>query len=125
MALILIIDDSAYMRRTIRGILKTDGYEIREAEDGLKGLQEIKTNPPDGIILDLIMPGIDGFKILKVLSEERSKIPVVVVTADIQESVRKQCLELGAVGFINKPPKEDELRAAMKHALEVKRGVSR
>lgn len=124
MALILIIDDSAYMRQTIRGILRNDGYEIREAEDGVKGLQEIKTHPPDCIILDLIMPGIDGFKILKVLSEERSRIPVVVVTADIQESVRRQCLELGAASFINKPPKEEELRAAIRNALTAMRGTA-
>jgi CheY-like chemotaxis protein len=110
MAKILIIDDSSYMRRMIRGILNADGYEIFEAEEGLKGLQMAKTVAPDCILIDLIMPGVDGLKVLNVLHEEGSDIPVIVLTADIQESVRVQCLELGATAFINKPPKEAVLR---------------
>ena len=110
MALILIIDDSAYMRGKIRDMLKVDGYEILEASDGIKGLQITATHKPDCILLDIIMPAMDGLKILKSLSEKELKLPTIVVTADIQESTRKRCLELGAAAVINKPPKEDELR---------------
>ncbi|HWR59059.1 MAG TPA: response regulator [Thermodesulfovibrionales bacterium] len=117
MARILIIDDSSYMRRMIRSILKADGYEIFEAEDGLKGLQMSRTVAPDCILMDLIMPGVDGLKILNVLHEERSNIPVIVLTADIQESVRSQCLELGAVAFINKPPRDNVLLGALKQVF--------
>lgn len=110
MALILIIDDSAYMRGKIRDILKVDGHEILEASDGIKGLYITATHKPDCILLDIIMPAVDGLKILKNLSEKDLKVPTIVVTADIQESTRKRCLELGAAAVINKPPKEDELR---------------
>ncbi len=117
MARILIIDDSSYMRRMIRSILSTDGYEIFEAEDGLKGMQATKSNAPDCILVDLIMPGVDGLKVLNALHEEGSNVPVIVLTADIQESVRAQCLALGATAFINKPPKEDVLRDTVKNIL--------
>lgn len=110
MALILIIDDSLYMRGKIKDILKADGHEIIEASDGIKGLQMANTHSPDCILLDIIMPGMDGLKILKTLRGQGVIIPLIVVTADIQESTRKQCFELGATAFVNKPPKAEELR---------------
>jgi DNA-binding response OmpR family regulator len=117
MGSILIIDDSTYTRTKIRDFLKADGHEITEASDGSKGLHAISTRPPDCVILDLIMPDVDGLKILKALHDRGDKVPVVVVTADIQESVRKQCMEFGAAAFISKPPKEDELRRTVKNIL--------
>ncbi len=118
MAVILVIDDSAYARSKVRDFLKLDGHEVREAGDGAKGLKAVHDNPPDCIILDLIMPELDGFKILNVLHERTPKIPVVVCTADIQESVRKQCIGLGAAAFIHKPPREAELRETVRTVLE-------
>jgi CheY-like chemotaxis protein len=109
MAKILIIDDSSYMRSKVREALKHCECIFLEADNGFKGLQIIREQSPDCVILDLIMPDIDGTKILKILHDENSKTPVVVVTADIQEIVRKECLELGAKAFVNKPIKEDEL----------------
>ncbi|OGW23883.1 MAG: histidine kinase [Nitrospirae bacterium GWC2_42_7] len=117
MALILIIDDSTYMRSIIRNTLKEEGLEILEAENGLKGIQMISEHSPDCVLLDIIMPGMDGIKILNTLQERDSKIPVIIITADIQESTRKQCLELGAFAFINKPPKKEELVSAIKKVL--------
>ncbi|MEW6109882.1 MAG: response regulator [Nitrospirota bacterium] len=121
MALILIIDDSMYMRGKIHGILKEDGHEILEADNGLKGLQMVSRHSPDCILLDIIMPGMDGLKILKTLSDQKRGIPMIVVTADIQESTRKQCIELGAAAVINKPPKEDELRSTIRKVINTKK----
>lgn len=117
MALVLIIDDSFFMRGKIRSILKTGGYDIIETDNGLKGLQMVSSHSPDCILLDIIMPGMDGLKILSALSEKGSTIPMIVITADIQESTRKQCLELGARAVINKPPKEEELLNTIKKVL--------
>lgn len=117
MALILIIDDSTYMRSMIRRILKEEGHEILEAENGLKGIQMISEHSPDCVLLDIIMPGMDGIKILNTMHERDSKMPVIIITADIQESTRKQCLALGASGFINKPPKGEELVSTIKKVL--------
>ena len=120
MALILLIDDSSYMRSVIRSFLSPDGHEILEAENGYKGLQMIHERSPDCLILDLIIPDIDGLKVLKALNDQGSKTPVIVVTADIQGSVRKQCLELGAKAFVNKPPKKEELCKIVRDILAIK-----
>jgi CheY-like chemotaxis protein len=117
MALILIIDDSTFMRGRIRSILKEEGHEILEAENGLNGLQMISKHSPDCVILDIIMPGMDGLKILNTMHERDSKMPVIIITADVQESTCKQCLELGAAAFINKPPKGEELVSTIKRVL--------
>ena len=118
MARILIIDDSSYMRSKIREALKYVKCTFLEADNGLKGLQMIREKSPDCVILDLIMPDLDGLKILKTLYDEHSKMPVIVVTADIQEIVRKECLELGARAFVNKPLDEEELSLIVKDILD-------
>jgi len=117
MTKILIIDDSPYMRSKIREALKYVECTFLEADTGRKGLYMILEQSPDCVIIDLIMPDIDGLKVLKNLSDEHSKIPVIVVTSDIQEIVRKECLELGAKAFINKPFNEDELSSIIKDIL--------
>ncbi len=119
-ASILIIDDSAYIRSKIRETVMIDGHDVMEAQDGLSGLQTACTRKPDCIILDLIMPGMDGLKILKTLHSQGAKIPVIVVTADIQVSVQKRCLALGAVALLNKPPQERKLLKAVREVLSTK-----
>jgi chemotaxis protein CheC len=120
MASILIIDDSDFMRGKIAAAVKVDGHAVMEAADGLSGLHMAYTHNPDCIILDLIMPEMDGFKVLKTLHEKGTKIPVIVVTADIQVSVQKQCLAWGAAALINKPPEEKELLRAVREVLSTR-----
>lgn len=117
MSLILVIEDSSFMRNKIGSILKRGGHEIIEAEDGIKGLQTTIERSPDCILLDLIMPGMDGVKLLMTLRERGVMPPVVIVTADIQESTIKQCRELGAAAVVNKPPVEEELLNTVRNAL--------
>lgn len=117
MASILIIDDSAFMRGRIVEAVKKDGHRVMEAADGIAGLQMALSRNPDCIILDLIMPEMDGFSILKTLHEQGQRIPVIVVTADIQVSAQKQCLALGAAALLNKPPRENEFLAALREVL--------
>ncbi|MBA4371532.1 MAG: response regulator [Thermodesulfovibrio sp.] len=117
MASILIIDDSSYMRGKIRTILKSANHEIFEAADGMKGLQMASAGTYDLILLDIIMPGMDGVKILGAIRQLGKEPPVIIVTADIQESVYKQCIDLGAFAVIHKPPKEEELLSWVTQAL--------
>lgn len=117
MALILIIDDAAFTRRMIRKILVADGHEPLEAANGQEGLDMIASHRPDCVLVDLLMPVVDGFGVLKALQERQSSTPVIVISADIQEGVRQRCLDLGASGFINKPPKEAELRQRLETLL--------
>ena len=121
MSRVLVTDDSQLTRRILRTILEAGGHEVMEAADGTIALDVIARDAPDCILLDLLMPGMDGFEVLGRLDEQGIKIPVIVITADIQETVRKKCMQMGAVGFLNKPPKEADLHAALKNALAFKK----
>ena len=121
MALILIIDDSSTTRNAIRNLAKADDHETLEAENGQKGLEIIADQNPDCIILDLIMPEMDGFEVLRTLRKQDSKIPVIILSADIQEIVRKECFELGAKAFINKPLIKRELCNTINKVLGLKK----
>lgn len=79
MALILTIDDSMFMRKRMISMLKEDGHDILEAEDGIKGLQMAGSYKPDCILLDLIMPEVDGLKVLEALHESGSDALVAAV----------------------------------------------
>lgn len=114
MALILVVDDSAYARKRLCDVIRSEGHEVIEAADGNKGLQLITSRKPDCIFLDIIIPEFDGVKILETLKEQGIASPVVVITADIQESTRARCLELGAISVMNKPVKEKNLRRALR-----------
>jgi CheY-like chemotaxis protein len=118
MATVLIIDDAAFTRRMLRKYLQVDGYEILEATNGQEGLEMIRSHKPGCVLTDLLMPDVDGFKFLEILQQEGLKVPAIIVSADIQDSSRQQGRELGAVGFINKPAKEDEVRQAVRQIFE-------
>ena len=107
MAQVLIFDDSAFMRAKIYKALQEDGHGLLEADNGMKVLHMVLSHSPDCIVLDLIMPNMDGLKVLKALQDQESKIPVIVLTADIQESVRRECTDLGARAFITKTTKDE------------------
>ncbi len=124
MALILTIDDSSTTRMAIRKIVKAEGHDVMEATNGREGLEIVANHTPDCIVLDLIMPEVEGMEVLKVLYERGSKIPVIILTADIQEIVREECLEMGATAFISKPMKVEELINEIRRILDFKKEVS-
>ncbi|MDX8396461.1 MAG: response regulator [Mariprofundaceae bacterium] len=117
MAKILVTDDSGFLRKRTCAILKNAGHEVFEAENGEQCLEKLADIQPDCLFLDLIMPVMDGFEVLKTLQDAKNTIPVIVLTADIQESVQKECLGYGASSFLNKPPKESEVTDALNKAL--------
>jgi len=118
MANILVTDDSLFLRRITCKILNDAGHQTTEAKNGVDCLQHIAQDSPDVVFLDLVMPEMDGFGVLKALKEQHHAVPVIVLTADIQESVRIECLALGAVAFINKPPKEDLVLKTLSFTLD-------
>ena len=123
MGKILIVEDSWVTRRIIVGILKADGHELLEAGGGKEGLEMAEKHMPDCILLDLLMPEMDGFDVLEALGEKDLKIPVIVLTANIQKTAREKCLQLGAFAFTNKPTEEDELRSLVHKAIDSKKGA--
>ena len=124
MAVVLIVDDSWLTRRTITKVLKTAGYDLLEAVDGRDAMEKLTDAPPDCIVLDLLMPEMDGFEMLNAMSKKGHTIPIVVLSADIQDSTRARVLELGACELINKPPKGDELLVAVERALRPREEAS-
>lgn len=109
MSKILIVDDSLFQRRIVSAPLKANGFDVFEAVDGKDGLEKILAVKPDLILLDILMPEKDGIQVLKDLHDANNTIPVIMLTSDVQDSTRDECLSLGARAFLNKPVKSDEL----------------
>jgi len=114
---ILIVDDSALSRRTLRRILESAGYEVVEADDGMTALELYFLEKPSLVLLDLVMKGMYGLDVLVKLREMDPKALVVVASADIQSSTRKMVDEAGALAFINKPFVSEQVIAAVEAAL--------
>jgi two-component system, chemotaxis family, chemotaxis protein CheY len=114
---ILIVDDSALSRRTLRRILESAGYEVVEADDGMTALELYFLEKPSLVLLDLVMKGMYGLDVLVKLREMDPKALVVVASADIQSSTRKLVAEAGALAFINKPFVPEQVIAAVEAAL--------
>ena len=120
---VLVIEDSALDRLVLKHRLEDDQLEIVEAGDGIAGLELCRADPPDLILLDLGLPGHDGFEILGRLKEDgdTAAIPVIVVSGTAEPSDRVRSLDLGAVDFVAKPYDTDELRARIRVALRTRR----
>src|SRR5215207_2627687 len=114
---ILIVDDSALSRRTLRRILESSGYEVAEADDGMTALELYFLEKPNLVLLDLVMKGMYGLDVLVKLREMDPNAMVVVASADIQSSTRQMVEEAGALAFINKPFVSDQVIAAVAAAL--------
>ena len=121
MSTILIIEDSGFSRRRLVEILGADGSETLEAANGYEGVEKAEKLKPDCIVLDLLMPEMDGFGVLKALKERSLTIPVIVLSADVQDTTQTECRQLGAVTFIKKPLNENELLDAV-HSILCSKG---
>ncbi len=110
MAKILVVDDSLFQRDNLRYMLEMDEHTIVEAGNGREALDLIGEQPLDCILLDIMMPGVDGWQVLATLRQWQVQTPVVMLTADIQASTRQRCLDSGAVAVIQKPVDMSVLR---------------
>jgi CheY-like chemotaxis protein len=110
---VLVVDDSSFLRARIRQILDPEGYNLVEAKSGLAALEEIEKCEFACIVTDLAMPELDGFGLLEELRRRRLATPVVVLTADIQNTTRHHCEQLGAAAVLQKPIKAATLRSVV------------
>lgn len=111
--LILIVDDETRMRRFIRMNMELEGYQVIEADNGLRALEQIRQHTPDLVVMDVMMPEMDGFETLKLL-REISTVPVVLLTVRADEEDKIHGLGLGADDYVTKPfsPRELSSRVA-------------
>ena len=116
---ILIVDDSSFQRRMIRRALGPLAQDTIEAGDGRAALELVQQESPDVILLDLLMPELDGFQVLAELQQKHCLIPRVVLTADVQDTAPERCRDLGAFDVIHKPPSEERLRSILERALSL------
>lgn len=114
--LILVVDDEKRMVRFIRLNLEQDGYQVISAFNGSEALDQVRTALPNLVLLDVMMPDIDGFDVLRKI-REASTIPVIMLTAKGEEDDRIRGLELGADDYITKPFSPRELVSRVKAVL--------
>jgi two-component system KDP operon response regulator KdpE len=119
---ILVVDDEPPIRRFLRTSLSAQGYQVLEADDGEAALAVLRRNAVDLLILDLGLPGMDGFEVIKQLRDSGSAVPIVVLSVRTDEAGKVRALDLGADDYVSKPFGMDELlarvRAAVRHRLQ-------
>jgi type II secretory ATPase GspE/PulE/Tfp pilus assembly ATPase PilB-like protein/CheY-like chemotaxis protein len=123
-SMVLLVDDEDQLRRVMKDLLERQGFTVVEARDGAQALDEVDRHAPDIVILDLNLPGIDGYT---VLSQMRSRpatrqIPIIVLTAKGDEDNEVRVLQLGADDFLTKPFRAKALAARLESALARRRG---
>ena len=116
---VLVVDDSPTEMHVIRGILEKGGYQVITAVDGESGVAEAKHAKPDLILMDVVMPGLNGFQATRQLSRnpETSEIPIIMVTTKSQETDRAWGLRQGAREYVVKPVAAGELLNKIKSIL--------
>jgi excisionase family DNA binding protein len=103
--MVLVVDDDAQVREVVRVNLEMEGYAVREAANAEEGLAALEEDAPDLILLDVMMPQVDGWEMLRRVQERHGigSIPVVMFSGKVDEAARVEATERGAQGFIGKP----------------------
>ena len=115
---ILVVDDEASIRRTLREILEYEDYDVEEAEDGTQALDTLRANTFDLVILDVKMPEPDGMDVLEVMAEEMPDVPVLMISGHGTIETAVEATKLGAFDFIEKPPDLNRLLVTVRNALD-------
>jgi two-component system chemotaxis response regulator CheY len=118
MAKILIVDDAEFLRVRISKMLTGEGYEVIEAENGLRAVETFKSAHPDMVLMDVTMPEMDGLTALKTIREFDANAKVIMLTALGQEMVVLDAIKSGAKDFIVKPFEADRVMGAIKKFLD-------
>ena len=117
---ILIVDDEPNISKLVAFILEKHGFDILHAFVGQEGIEMAKTEKPDMIILDVMMPNMDGFEVAKILTsmEETKHIPIIMLSSAAQFKDKAKGIESGAMDYITKPFDKDELIAKVNEFIK-------
>lgn len=116
---ILVVDDEPMARTLLRLMLVRAGFEVVEAEDGFDALEKLQQNRPDVMILDVMMPGIDGFAVCETVREDRAMtdLPIIMLSAKTDMESVKKGLGVGADKYLTKPISPEELTRQVRDIL--------
>lgn len=120
---ILVVDDEASVVEVVSLYLEREGFEVRQARDGREALAQLRQRKPALVVLDLMLPHVDGLEIMRGLRREEEAVPVIMLTARSQETDRIYGLELGADDYVTKPFSPAELVARVKAVLRRAKGA--
>jgi len=115
--LIAIVDDEPQVRRALRRLLSSHGYQVEEHPGAASMMAAQADHPADCLVLDLHMPEMSGFQVLEALASTRLTTPVIVITAHAERDIEERVLSLGAAAFLSKPVKQTSLLAAIESCL--------
>jgi two-component system response regulator MprA len=114
---ILVVDDEPGVRESLARVLDQAGYQVSMAADGRDALHQVALDPPDAMVLDVVMPGLDGIEVTRSLRSGRDHTPVLLLTARAEVSDRVRGLDAGADDYLTKPFALDELLARLRALL--------
>jgi excisionase family DNA binding protein len=117
--LVLVVDDDSRLRAYLRVNLEFAGYAVVEAENGEQALAAIEDQAPELVLLDVVMPGIDGWQLLRQVEERHGSIPVIMFSGQVDDEAAAEAASRGARGFVGKPFDPDELLARAKQLVPV------
>ena len=116
-ARILVVDDEEVVRLSCHRVLSGAGYWVETAPDGVEAMRICRKEPYDLIIIDIMMPELDGFTVIQAIREERPDTPFIIITGLDQTSMSIRAGEMGAAAYIGKPFDPDELLTRVAHVL--------
>lgn len=116
-ATVLVADDDRAIRESLERALQLEGYRVRTAPDGVQALAAVHTEPADLLVLDVMMPGVDGLGVCRVLRAEGDRTPILMLTARVETPDRVAGLDAGADDYLAKPFDLDELLARLRALL--------
>jgi DNA-binding response OmpR family regulator len=116
---VLVVDDDARLREYVRANLELEGYTVVEAGDAEEGMHVLEGVSPQLILLDVMMPRVDGWEMLQRIQERHGSIPVIMFSGKVDERSARDAQERGASGFVGKPFDPQNLIEQAKHILPV------
>ena len=115
---ILVVDDEASIRRTLKEILEYEDFAVDEAEDGEEALKKLRSDRFDVVLLDVKMPKKDGMEVLEIMAREQIDVPVVMISGHGTIETAVEATRLGAFDFVEKPPDLNRLLLSIRNALD-------
>ena len=117
---ILVVEDEPHIVKLVTFILESNGYEVIQAFVGTEGIEKAKKEKPNLIVLDVMMPGMDGFEVAKILTKDPTTnfIPILMLSSKAQFEDKMEGIDSGAMEYITKPFEKEELLAKVKECLK-------